>query len=111
MTTEQTPGELEQSPAWNRVQEQIAWYDAKSQLLIPNPLKRYLINSGMQHRLVQNVDGGFTIYVQKESPGGAKENNWLPAPDGSFYLVLRLYRPKPDAYNGRWQRPALQRTS
>ena len=86
-------------------------YDAERQLLVPNKLNRYLINSGMQHRLVQNADGGFTIYVQKESPGAANESNWLPAPDGPFYLVLRIYRPKPEAYNGRWQRPALQRTT
>ena len=28
------------------------------------------------------------------SPGTAKEANWLPAPNDTIYLVIRLYRPK-----------------
>jgi hypothetical protein len=34
-----------------------------------------------------------TIYLQKESPGPAKETNWLPAPTGQYYLILRSYAP------------------
>ena len=51
--------------------------------------------------------------VQKDSPGKDKESNWLPAPDGPIYLVMRLYRPKTDppsilpAGEGTWQPPAL----
>ena len=39
------------------------------------------------------------------SPGVDKEANWLPAPNGPFVLVLRLYWPKPDALNGTWKSP------
>jgi hypothetical protein len=42
----------------------------------------------------KNVDGSLTIYIQKDSPGQAKESNWLPAPNDTIYLVLRLYWPK-----------------
>jgi hypothetical protein len=41
-----------------------------------------------------NPDGGsLTIYLQKDSPGPAKEANWLPAPAGQYYLLLRAYAP------------------
>ena len=52
-------------------------YDAKTQLLIENPLNRYLINSPMLPDLKTNEDGSLTIYVQKDSPGKEKESNWL----------------------------------
>ena len=40
-----------------------------------------------------DADGGLTISVQKESPGADKESNWLPGPDGQFFLILRTYLP------------------
>jgi len=41
-----------------------------------------------------NADGSLTLYFQNESPGADKEANWLPAPNGPIYLVMRLYWPK-----------------
>jgi hypothetical protein len=55
--------------------------------------------------LVPDTDGGYTFYLQNESPGQG-ESNWLPAPKGPFVVVLRLYWPKPDALNGVWKPPA-----
>jgi hypothetical protein len=49
-----------------------------------------------------------TIYLQTNSPGKDKESNWLPAPDGPIYVVMRLYWPKPEALDGRWKPPAVQ---
>jgi hypothetical protein len=72
----------------------VTMYDGKTQLLIKNPIDRYLINSPMLPKMKKNPDGGVTIYIQKDSPGKAKESNWLPAPDGPIYLVMRLYWPK-----------------
>ena len=45
----------------------------------------------------------------KKSPGGGYANNWLPAPDGEFSMVLRLYGPKPEALEGKWTRPILRK--
>ena len=72
-------------------------YELPQSLLVANPINRYLINSPMLPSLVTDPDGGYTLYLQNESPGPDKESNWLPAPKGPFLLVLRLYWPKPDA--------------
>jgi hypothetical protein len=84
-------------------------YELPSSLLSANPLNRYLINSPMLPSLKRDADGGFTLYVQHESPGKDKEANWLPAPNGPFFAVLRLYWPKAEASNGQWEQPPLQR--
>lgn len=87
----------------------VTMYDAKSQLLIENPINRYLINTPMLTDLKTNSDGSLTIYIQKDSPGKDKESNWLPAPDGPIYVVMRLYWPEEAALKGEWKPPAVQR--
>ena len=84
-------------------------YELPSSLLFANPLNRYLINSPMLPTLKQDADGGITLYVQNESPGADKETNWLPAPKGPFFAVMRLYWPKPEALDGKWKAPPLER--
>jgi hypothetical protein len=78
-------------------------YDGKTQLLIENPINRYLINSPMLPDMKKNPDDSLTIYIQNKSPGKDKDANWLPAPDGPIYLVMRLYWPKEEALNGTWK--------
>lgn len=91
----------------------VTMYDGKTQFLIDNPINRYLINSPMLPSLKKNADGSLTLYIQKDSPGAAKESNWLPAPNGPIYLVMRLYWPKENppsilpAGKGTWQPPAI----
>ena len=91
----------------------VTMYDGKTQLLIKNPINRYLINSPMLPKMQTNADGSLTLYVQKDSPGKDKESNWLPAPDGPIYLVMRLYWPKTKAPSilppgaGTWNPPGL----
>jgi len=85
----------------------LTMYDGKTQLLIDNPLNRYLLNSPMMEQFVLGEDGSLIIYVQKESPGKELESNWLPAPDGPFYAVMRLYGPKKEALEGKWVNPPL----
>jgi hypothetical protein len=91
----------------------VTMYDGKSQLLIENPINRYLINSPMLSGMKKNADGSLTLHIQKDSPGADKEANWLPAPNGPIYLVMRLYWPKTEtpsilpAGSGTWQPPAI----
>jgi hypothetical protein len=95
----------------------VTMYDGKTQLLIRNPIDRYLINSPMLSNMKKNADGSLTLYIQKDSPGKDKESNWLPAPDGPIYMAMRLYWPKTDAPSilpvgkGTWQPPGLKRVS
>jgi hypothetical protein len=35
----------------------------------------------------------------------------LPTDEGPFVIAMRLYWPKPEALDGRWKEPALQRVS
>ncbi len=92
----------------------VTMYDGKTQLLIENPINRYLINSPMLPNMKKNADGSLTLHLQKESPGADKESNWLPAPNGEIYLVMRLYWPKTEAPSilppgsGTWQPPAIK---
>jgi hypothetical protein len=72
----------------------VTMYDGKTQLLIENPINRYLINSPMLSGMKKNSDGSLTIYIQKDAPSADKKANWLPAPNGTVYLVMRLYWPK-----------------
>ncbi|MBY5752017.1 DUF1254 domain-containing protein [Rhizobium leguminosarum] len=95
----------------------VTMYDGKSQFLVKNPINRYLINSPMLPGMKKNADGSLTLYIQKDSPGADKEANWLPAPDGTIYLVMRLYWPKTEAPSilpagkGTWQPPGVMRVS
>jgi len=88
----------------------VTMYDGKTQFLVANPLNRYLLNSTMQKSFTYGADGSLTLYLQKNSPGADKESNWLPAPDGPFYAILRIYEPAPEAVKRIWKRPQLQPT-
>lgn len=89
----------------------LTMYDRLSQFLVANPVDRYLINSPMLSDLKRNDKGEIVLYLQHERPGAEMESNWLPAPDDSFYAVMRLYLPKAEALNGRWTSPPVQRSS
>jgi len=87
----------------------VTMYDGKTQLLIKNSIDRYLINSPMLPDLKKNADGSLTVYIQKDEPTDpVQKANWLPAPDGPIYIVMRLYWPKEAALNGKWQPPGIK---
>ena len=85
----------------------LSMYDGVTQLFIENPLDRYLVNSAMTGDFVFEHDGSLVIYVQKNPPGAEWEANWLPAPDGPYYVVLRLYLPEQRVLDGEWAPPEL----
>jgi hypothetical protein len=89
----------------------LTMYDVPQSLLVANPLNRYLLNSPMLPQFVRDADGGLTFYLQKDSPGKDREPNWLPAPNGPFWAVMRLYWPKSEAMDGTWSAPPLTRQS
>ena len=73
-------------------------YDAKTFELYPNSMKRYLINDRTSG-LKTEPDGSVTISIQHAF---TKDANWLPAPAGPFFIVIRSYLPKPEMLDGRW---------
>jgi len=87
----------------------LTMYDMPAELLVANPLNRYVLNSPMLPQFKRDADGGLTLYIGNESPGSDKEANWLPAPKGPFAMALRLYWPKPAALDGQWKHPPAKK--
>lgn len=80
-------------------------YDAKTKLLVKNPINRYKISSttpGIKY----NKDGSLDICLNNNDPGS--EKNWLPLPEGEFYLLLRLYQPSEEVLNGTYELPSVK---
>jgi hypothetical protein len=76
---------------------------------VENPLNRYTLSQ--RNKLKYNPDGSVDLYLQSSNPGAGKQANWLPAPQGPFVLMLRLYWPNetsPTILNGTWKPPAVQ---
>jgi len=88
----------------------LSMYDGITQLFIHNELDRYLLTSNMLKDFIYNEDGSLTLYIQKDAPEDTLKPNWLPAPDGPFYSILRLYGPKEEALNGEWVSPPMIKT-
>jgi len=85
----------------------LTMYDA-NYFFVPNPINRYTVSQ--RNQLKANADGSVDLYVQNESPGKDKEQNWLPAPKDEFILMMRLYWPKenpPSILDGSWKIPAV----
>ena len=55
-------------------------YDGKTQLLIENPINRYLINSPMLAGLKKNPDGSLTLYIQNKRPARTRNRTGCPRP-------------------------------
>ncbi len=87
----------------------LTMYDGKTQLFIENPLDRYLLSSEMIDQFKLEEDGSLVLHIGKESPSEGLKSNWLPAPDGPFYMVMRLYGPEKDFLEGRWSPPKAKK--
>jgi hypothetical protein len=86
----------------------ITMYDDQY-FFVPNPINRYTVSS--RSKFKTNPDGSIDLYIQKDSPGKDKEQNWLPAPADEFVLMMRLYWPKenpPSILDGSWKPPHVK---
>ena len=84
-------------------------YDGMAGYLVENPINRYLINSTTEG-LVFGDGGALTITIQREQPQDAMQKaNWLPAPEGPFYLVMRIYWPEQAVLEGAWTPPPVRK--
>ena len=76
---------------------------------VANPINRYTLSQ--RDKFNVNPDGSVDLYLQADSPGKDKESNWLPAPNGIFKLVLRMYGPPksaPSILDGTWTPPPVK---
>lgn len=86
----------------------ITMYDG-NYFFVDNPLNKYTVSA--RNDLKYNADGSLDLYIQNKSPGKDKEANWLPAPEGKFVLMMRLYWPReesPSIIDGTWKPPAVK---
>jgi hypothetical protein len=83
-------------------------YDGKSKLLVDNPINRYSIGDRTKG-IRYGKDGSLTIHLQHQKPDGELAANWLPAPKGPFYVVIRAYNAGPEVFNGSWSPPPIRR--
>jgi hypothetical protein len=75
---------------------------------VDNALNRYAVGDRSKH-LQYGADGSLELYLQRESAGGEREANWLPAPPGPMRLTLRAYQPRADLLDGRYAPPPIRR--
>ncbi|HET9768330.1 MAG TPA: DUF1214 domain-containing protein, partial [Thermoanaerobaculia bacterium] len=56
------------------------------------------------------ADGSLTIHLSHEQPEGAEaRQNWLPAPDDQFALIVRTYVPTQPLLDGSYRLPDVVR--
>ena len=82
-------------------------YKLPQRWLVDNPIDRYSIGSATPG-LKKAADGSITLYFQAKSPGKDKESNWLPAPEGPFWPILRTYGPGKSILDGSWKLPQVK---
>ena len=85
----------------------ITMYHADTRLMAHNPINRYSIGDRTKD-LKYNDDGSLTLYIQHQSPDPDKKANWLPTPEGFFYLIARAYIPKEPLLNGAYRLPSVK---
>lgn len=60
--------------------------------------------------LVSDADGGLGIALQHTRPDDpAQAANWLPLPEGPFWLILRTYVPEAPLLERAYVPPAVTR--
>jgi hypothetical protein len=96
------PGKLPAADAfWS-----LTMYDMEG-FQVPNSINRFAI--GDRDKLEFNQDGSLDITIQNQSPGADKESNWLPAPEGQFQVMMRMYSPKAEVLREGPKLPPLRK--
>lgn len=85
----------------------ITAYDRATSQLVPNAIARYTIGDRTPG-LAFDDDGALTLILSAGEPAGGTAN-WLPLPPGEALLVLRMYLPRPEALEGHYAPPVVER--
>jgi len=85
----------------------LTMYSAATQIFVPNAINRYSVGDRTKG-IVYGKDGSLEIFLQADEPPDPRERaNWLPAPKGPFYLLIRHYSPKAAILTGDWLPPPI----
>ncbi len=77
-------------------------YDAETRCLIETALDRAAVRSHLDSPQA-NADGSYDIFFGPEAPEG-KKANWIQTiPGTGWFLMVRLYGPKEEAFDGTWK--------
>lgn len=82
-------------------------YDAKTKMLIENPIQRYKFGTDTKGSKLEK-DGSMSVYLQHAKPDDEAAANWLPTPSGEFYVILRLYQPQDAVLTGGYALPEIE---
>ncbi|MDD3250333.1 MAG: DUF1214 domain-containing protein [Smithellaceae bacterium] len=89
----------------------ITAYNLADNQLRSNPINRYAIGDRTPS-LMRAADGSIEILLQKDRPEGSaytnSNGNWLPAGDGPFWLIMRMFIPKERALTGGYRPPVIE---
>jgi hypothetical protein len=86
----------------------ITMYDKASCMLVDNVIDRYSI--GDRSPQLRYDEHGLTLRLSAAPPADATmQSNWLPAPDGLFYIILRIYIPGAAHLEQRFHYPPIRR--
>ncbi|MEY9951296.1 DUF1254 domain-containing protein [Leifsonia sp. EB34] len=87
----------------------LTMYDLPHFYLVENELGRYSIGDRTPG-IVYDDDGGLTITISATRPVDAKAAaNWLPAPEGEFRPLLRMYAPGAAVLDGSYRLAPIER--
>ncbi|MCM2414376.1 DUF1254 domain-containing protein [Streptomyces sp. RKAG290] len=87
----------------------VTMYDTPDYYLVANPAGRYSVGDRTPG-IVYGDDGSLTVHISRERPADpVAAANWLPAPEGDFRPMLRLYMPERSVLDGRYGIPAVRR--
>ncbi|MGI9262199.1 MAG: DUF1254 domain-containing protein [Woeseiaceae bacterium] len=87
----------------------LSMYSAETFRFVESAINRYSLGDRTEG-IIYNDDGSLDVYIQHEEPTDPKERaNWLPAPNGPFYMVTRHYSPQAPILNGDWVPTAVEK--
>jgi hypothetical protein len=86
----------------------LTMYDIPDYYLVANPINRYSIGDRTPG-LHRGPDGSLTLLLQYQAPDDADQANWLPAPEGDFRPMMRMYQPGGAVLDGSYRLPPVVR--
>ena len=88
----------------------VTMYDTPNFFLVANPIRRYSVGDRTPGLHIAD-DGSLTIYMQHDEPQSpGQQANWLPAPEGDFRPILRMYEPDQAVFDGTYQLPPITKS-